>query len=84
MTADRMVHEVSEILPRNAIIVNDAVTSGNSIFNFINFLQSKTRLGNLCPLNAKSSRTAALVAKPPFLVFFKVAILTEIAGKQVA
>ena len=37
MTADRMVHEVSEVLPENAIIVNDAVTSGNSIFNFIDF-----------------------------------------------
>ena len=45
MTADRMVHEVSEILPENAIIVNDAVTSGNAIFNFINFNKPNSIFG---------------------------------------
>ena len=47
-------------------------------FNFDNCLQSKINLGNLLPLNAKSSKTEALVANPPFLVFFKPAILRSL------
>ena len=37
--------------------------------------QSKTNLGNSCPLNARSSNTEALVAKLPFFVFFSEEIL---------
>ena len=54
--------------------VLEFICSGSvSVYVFlslVNCLQSKTLRGKLCPLNAKSSRTAALVAKPPFLVFF--------------
>jgi hypothetical protein len=46
--------------------------------SFDNCLQSKINPGNLLPLNAKSSKTDALVANPPFLVFFKPAILRSL------
>jgi len=39
-------------------------------FNFDNCLQSKTNFAKLWPLNARSSKTDALVAKLPFFVFF--------------
>ena len=40
--------------------------------------QSKTNLGNSCPLNARSSSTEALVAKLPFFVFFSEEILSSL------
>ena len=47
-------------------------------FNLETCLQSKINLGSSCPLNAKSSKTLALVAKLPFFVFFKEAILSSL------
>jgi len=47
-------------------------------FSFETCLQSKINLGNLWPLNAKSSKTLALVAKLPFFVFFNPAILRSL------
>ena len=41
-------------------------------------LHSKIKLGNLCPVRARSSRILALVAKLPFLVFFNFAIFKSL------
>tara|TARA_B100000767_G_scaffold46195_1_gene40741 strand:- start:664 stop:840 length:177 start_codon:yes stop_codon:yes gene_type:complete len=52
-----------------------------SEYVFLSFdtcLQSNTNCGNLCPLKAKSSRTAAFVAKLPFFVFLSTAIFSSL------
>ena len=45
MTPDRMVSEIANSIPQNTIVVNDAVTTGNSIFKFMNFEKENSVFG---------------------------------------
>ena len=45
MTPDRMVSEIANSIPQNTIVVNDAVTTGNSIFKFMNFEKENSVYG---------------------------------------
>ncbi|MFL2767556.1 MAG: thiamine pyrophosphate-binding protein [Dehalococcoidia bacterium] len=45
MTPDRMVSEIANSIPKNTIIVNDAVTTANSIFKFMNFEKENSIFG---------------------------------------
>ncbi len=45
MTPDRMVSEIANSIPPNTIVVNDAVTTGNSIFKFMNFEKENSVFG---------------------------------------
>ena len=45
MTPDRMVSEIANAIPENTIIVNDAVTTANSIFNFMKFEKENSIFG---------------------------------------
>ena len=45
MTPDRMISEIANSIPQNTIVVNDAVTTGNSIFKFMNFEKENSVFG---------------------------------------
>lgn len=45
MTPDRMISEIANSIPQNTIVVNDAVTTGNSIFKFMNFEKENSIFG---------------------------------------
>ena len=42
MSPTRMMYEISKVLPKNAILVDDSVTSRESIFQTMNFDQPNT------------------------------------------
>ena len=63
-------------------MINSGSESEYVFWSFEICLHSKTNLGNSCPLNARSSKTLALVAKLPFFVFFSAEIFLKAYFKK--